>query len=46
MLPDSPERLPDTVSEAVGTLKGKTLDIETPSQFAKAIQTIERPAGK
>jgi len=46
VLPDSPERLPDTVSMAVGALKGKTLDIDSPSQFAKAIQTIEQPAGR
>lgn len=46
LIPDSPERLPDTVSLAVGTLKGKTLDIDSPSQFAQAIQVIERPAGR
>jgi hypothetical protein len=46
VIPDSPERLPDTVSLVVGALKGKTLDIDSPSQFAKAIQAIERPGGR
>ncbi len=46
VIPDSPERLPDTVSLAVGVLKGKTLDIDSPSQFAKAIQAIERTKGR
>lgn len=41
-IPDSPERLPDTVSLAVARLKGKTIAIQSPSQFAKAIEQIER----
>ncbi|MDR3697988.1 MAG: hypothetical protein P4L56_00050 [Candidatus Sulfopaludibacter sp.] len=46
VIPDSPERLPDTVSQAVGELKGKALDIDSPSQFATAIEAIERPVSR
>src|ERR1022692_3268551 len=41
-LPDSQERLPDTVSLAVARLKGKTIPLQSPDQFAKAIEQIER----
>jgi hypothetical protein len=40
-LPDSQERLPDTVSLAVARLKGKTIPLQSPDQFAKAIEQIE-----
>jgi hypothetical protein len=33
---------PDSVSLAVGKLKGKTIVIETPRQFSKAIHTVAR----
>jgi len=41
-LPDSPDRLPDTVSLAVARLKGRTIPLQSPDQFAKAIEQIER----
>ncbi len=42
LFPDSPAGLSDTVSAAVRKLKGKTFDITSPVDFAKAIQQIER----
>jgi hypothetical protein len=42
----SPDGLPDTLSRAVGKLKGKTINIESPGQFAKAVRQIERSAGR
>jgi hypothetical protein len=35
--------LPDTINHAVSRLKGKTLIIHTPGDFAKAIDQLERP---
>jgi hypothetical protein len=45
-LPESPERLPDTVSLTVARLKGKTIVIRSPGEFAKAIEQIERRHGR
>ena len=43
----TPPRLPpDTVSLTVAKLKGKTIAIESPRQFAKAIKEIEQAASK
>jgi hypothetical protein len=36
--------LPDTINRAVSRLKGKTVVIRTPGEFAKAIDQIERQA--
>jgi hypothetical protein len=38
--PSGASEAPDTVSLAVGKLKGKTITVETPRQFAKAIRAI------
>jgi hypothetical protein len=37
-----PEGVPDTLTHAIGELKGRTLRIDSPQQFAKAIREIER----
>jgi hypothetical protein len=36
--------LPDSIAGAIGRLKGKTLLIRTPGEFAKAIEQVERQA--
>jgi hypothetical protein len=36
--------LPDSINTAIGRLKGRTLIIRTPGEFAKAIEQIERQA--
>ena len=41
-----PEGLPDTLSKAIGKVKGKTMTIESPRQFAKAIKEIVGRAGR
>jgi hypothetical protein len=38
----APEGMPDTVSRAIAKVKGKTFTIETPKQFAKAVEEIAR----
>jgi hypothetical protein len=38
--------LPDTISSAVSKLRGKTLIIRTPGDFAKAIDQLEKRAAK
>lgn len=41
--PTAPE-FGDTLSTAVARLKGRTVDISSPSQFAKAIEMVARPS--
>jgi hypothetical protein len=45
-LPESPDRLPDTVSLVVARLKGRTIALQSPDEFAKAIEQIERSNGR
>ena len=42
----APEGLVDTLSRAIGKLKGKTMTVESPRQFAKAIREIDRLASR
>ncbi|MBS1854264.1 MAG: hypothetical protein JST11_02780 [Acidobacteria bacterium] len=42
----SPEGMPDTLSRAIARLKGKTIAVGTPRQFAKAVNEIARRGGK
>jgi len=37
-----PSTLPDTINQAVSKMKGKTLVIRTPADFAKAIEQVEK----
>lgn len=39
-----PSSFPDTLSQAVNSLKGKVLTIHTPAEFAKAIDQLEKRA--
>ena len=43
ILPPPPGGLPDTISYAIGKWKGKTITVETPREFLKAIKTMEQP---
>jgi hypothetical protein len=49
VIPKAPEAAQaarrDTLSIAVGELKGRTINIGTPGQFAKAIDYIRKLAG-
>ena len=43
MFPPMQAVLPDTIGSAVSRLRGKTLIIRTPGDFAKAIEQLEKP---
>jgi len=44
-VPRSP-MLPDSISNAISTLKGRTIHIYSPGQFADALREVERLVGK
>jgi hypothetical protein len=44
MFPPMQATLPDTIHSAVSRLRGKTLTIRTPGDFAKAIEQLEKRA--
>jgi hypothetical protein len=45
IFPQMQSVLPDTISSAVSRLRGKTLIIRMPGEFAKAIEQLEKRAG-
>lgn len=46
IFPQMQSTLPDTINSAVSRLRGKTLIIRTPGDFAKAIEQLEKRAGR